>query len=833
MSSVLHLTQIFSPSHYQLSLDIDRPTKTFSGTVTINGELLKGDTVLLHAKELTITEALVDGHRADFQAGVHDELSISTQNLQTGKHVVVIGFSGNITDSMHGMYPCYFTHDGVQKELIATQFESHHAREVFPCVDEPEAKATFDVTLTTEQVPVVLGNMPIAHQKTENNRLVTTFETTPVMSSYLLAWVYGDMLSKTAKTKNDVEVTVWATVAQSDAALDFSLDIAVRALEFFEQYYGVPYPLPKCDHVALPDFSSGAMENWGLITYRESVLLVEPGIAGVSSRHLAALVIAHELSHQWFGNLVTMKWWNNLWLNESFANLMEYLGPDALHPEWQIWNDFNSHEAVAALRRDAIDGVQSVQVDVNHPDEISTLFDPAIVYAKGGRLMRMLQRYLGDEDFQKGLRAYFTTHAYGNTEESDLWRALSDTSGKDITSFMSAWITQPGYPVVHANTSGLSQEQFFVGPHQNSVRIWPIPLGANSPDLPELFTSRTLEVPLKPGIHLNTQSSAHFITHYSPELLEPLIAQVRNGEMDETGRFQLLHEQTLLARAGVVSSATLIPLLDAYSNETVESVWESIALTIGELKKFVETDKESEAALKVLAGKIAKHQFERLGWTQAENETETDTKLRATIVSLMMYSEDPEVLAQAKDLYDSTESIESLDSELRSLILGTVVRHFPSKDIVEKLLSIHDNTTSAEIKIDICSALTSTKDGVTINTLLKRLKGPVRSQDVARWFAYLIRNRDGRNISWQWMKDNWSWIEKTYAGDKSFDDFPHYAASSFSTNEYLKEYSEFFKPLESIPALTRVIAMGKSEIEGRIELLERDGDAVRKSLREL
>ena len=199
----------------------------------------------------------------------------------------------------------------------------------------------------------------------------------------------------------------------------------------------------------------------------------------------------------------------------------------------------------------------------------------------------------------------------------------------------------------------------------------------------------------------------------------------------------------------------------------------------------------------------------------------------------MIYSENPEVLAQAKDMYDSTENIESLDSELRSLILGAIVRHFPSKDIVEKLLTIHDNTTSAEIKIDICSALTSTNDSATITTLLKRLKGPVRSQDVARWFAYLIRNRDGRNISWQWMKDNWSWIEKTYAGDKSFDDFPHYAASSFSTNEYLQDYSEFFKPLESIPALTRVIAMGKSEIEGRIELLERDGDAVRKSLREL
>src|SRR5690606_17777891 len=260
--------------------------------------------------------------------------------------------------------------------------------------------------------------------------------------------------------------------------LDFALDIATRTIDYFDDYFGVPYPLPKADHVALPDFSSGAMENWGLITYREIALLVDPKTTTLSTKHAAATVITHELSHQWFGNLVTMQWWNDLWLNESFANMMEYVAVDALEPSWDIWLDFATGEVVSALRRDSLDGVQSIQIDVNHPDEISTIFDPSIVYAKGGRLLRMLQAYIGDDAMKRGLKAYFEKHQYTNTEADDLWASLGEASGKDIASFMHAWMTQPGFPVVSAtkngNTITLTQKQFFIGPHEDKGRTWPV-----------------------------------------------------------------------------------------------------------------------------------------------------------------------------------------------------------------------------------------------------------------------------------------------------------------------------------------------------------------------
>ncbi|MDQ5932460.1 MAG: aminopeptidase [Patescibacteria group bacterium] len=833
MQTTRRLSEHFAPHHYALSLTINRQDRIFSGNVVVSGEVKQHGLLYLHAKGLAISSAELDGQSVTYKVGENDEIEFTSNKRQGDTATLRVEFTGSINDQMHGMYPCYFKHDGTTKELIATQFESHHAREVFPCVDEPAAKATFDVTLATEQGVTVLGNMPVKTQIEEGNQLVTTFETTPRMSSYLLAWVYGELQSKSAKTVSGVEVNVWSTPAQSSESLDFALDIATRTIDFFDDYFGIPYPLPKCDHIALPDFSSGAMENWGLITYREVALLADPKTTSVSSKRYIATVVAHELSHQWFGNLVTMKWWNNLWLNESFANLMEYIAVDALHPEWNIWLDYSSHESIMALRRDALDGVQAVQTEVQHPDEISTLFDGAIVYAKGGRLLRMLQHHIGHEAFRAGLQNYFKRYAYQNTEGDDLWNELSQTSGKDITAFMNAWITQPGYPVVHIGEQGLLQEQFFVGSHEPSRQLWPIPLEASAPVNPSVMDAEHIDLSLEPGTRLNVGDTAHFITHYPAEHLSIIMGQLGGGSLDAIDRLQLLHEQTMLARGRVISSAELIPLLEAYSDESIESVWDIIALTLGELKKFVETDKEAETKLRYLSKQIANKQYDRLGWNLRENEPETDTKLRATILGMTLYGEDEAAIAQAKSLFSS--GIENLDPELRGLIIATTVRHAETSDLIDSLIQLYRDTSSSDLQMDICSGLTSTRNPGTVQRLLAMLKesSVVRSQDVFRWFVYLIRGRESRTATWQWMKDNWQWIESTYSGDKSFDDFPRYAATGLVTSEELADYKAFFLPMQDIPALKRVIHLGVSEITARVQLIEEDQAEVIKRLKSL
>lgn len=829
MTTVRRLIEFFIPTHYSLSLTIDREARTFSGTVTIEGTPTQQD-FYVHTKDLTITSCVVNGRNANYTLEENDELHIQPATAILDSSTVVLEFSGVITDQMHGMYPCYFNHNGKKKELLATQFESHHAREVFPCIDEPEAKATFDVTLTTERDVTVLGNMPVSSQTTQENLLVTSFDTTPRMSTYLLAWVVGELHSKTANTKSGVEVNIWATPAQSPASLDFALDIATRTIDFFDEYFGVPYPLPKADHVALPDFSSGAMENWGLITYREVALLADPATTSISSKRYIATVVAHELSHQWFGNLVTMKWWNNLWLNESFANLMEYIAVDALHPEWDIWLEYSSHETIMALRRDAIDGVQAVQTEVNHPDEISTLFDGAIVYAKGGRLLRMLQHYIGHDAFREGLRSYFKKYAYQNTEGDDLWAELSSASGKDITQFMNAWISQPGYPVVHIEETGIRQEQFFVGEHEPSTALWPIPLEASSEIEQPLLDTKLSNVQLLPGDRLNVGDTAHFVTHYPTDHLASIIDLLKADKLTPLDRLQLLHEQTMLARGSVISSAELIPLIVAYKEETAESVWDIIGLTIGELKKFVESNSDAESHLRELSRSIAENEYQRLGWNQKDGEAETDTRLRATILGLTLYGEDKEAITAAHELYN--EGLSALNPELRSLLISNEVRHFETPELIDSLIHEYQTTASSDLQMDICSGLTSTKNPATIEKLLLIMKDSsiVRSQDAFRWFVYLIRNREAREASWKWLQESWDWVEKTYGGDKSFDDFPRYAAAGLATRAQLDEYKAFFTPMMEIPALTRVIQLGIAEIEARVDIIEKDSAAVNDAL---
>ena len=829
MTKVPRLLDTFTPNHYNLTLDLTRAEeKEFSGTVIISGESTS-ESISLHSKGLTIQSATIDNQPADVSFGEFDELRLSQPNLENRNHTIRIDFSGTITDAMHGLYPCYFTHDGVKKQLFATQFESHHAREVFPCVDEPAAKAEYDLTLITRPGITVLGNMPVKSEEENGDSLTTTFEKTPRMSSYLLALVIGELHKKTARTKSGVEVNVWATPAQNENTLDFALDIATRSIDFYDEYFGVKYPLPKSDHVALPDFSSGAMENWGLITYRESCLLADPELTPESSRRFIATVIAHELSHQWFGNLVTMQWWNDLWLNESFANMMEYVAIDALHPDWHMWEDFATNEVTAALRRDSLDGVQSVQADVNHPDEISTLFDPAIVYAKGGRLLVMVRKLIGEEAFRAGLKSYFEKFAYKNTVGNDLWQELESASGQPIVNLMNTWISQPGLPVVSVSNSHdtaiLSQERFFIGEHQPSDALWPIPLFANQPLDVKILNQKETTVSIEKPLQLNCGLSAHFVTKYDESSREYLLKNIT--ELPTLDKICILQDVTILARAGFENSASLLPLALSLKTETNEKVFGMAAGALTELRKFVDDNDAARNSLKKISGEFARATFEELGWDEKAGESDDDRERRTAALSLMMYSEDKEVLNEAKTRFDNNK-LEDLPTEIRALIISANVRHFETPEMIENLFAAYKNTPSNDLQNDIAIGLTSTKNPETAEKILANIKDSniIRPQDASRWFVYLIRTRENRQIAWNWLKENWTWVEGTFGEDKSYDDFIRYAATALLTTDELNDFQQFFEPMMDIPALTRAIKLGITEISARVELIKRDKEAV-------
>lgn len=849
MKKVARLYERFQPEHYELEVRIDEENMHFSGTVVIRGKKIgrPSQRLTFHANGLKVTSGKVTFHdkkgdkelplvRINLQKTLH-EVRLHTEGMAyPGNYTVEMSFEAPITDGMTGIYPCYFNDGDAEKKLFATQFESHHAREAFPCIDEPEAKATFDLTLVTRTGIETLGNMPIAKQSKSKDGLRTTFETSPKMSSYLLAFVVGDIHKKSTKTKSGVEVSTWATSAQPAESLDFALDVAKRCIEYFEDYFGVPYPLPKADHIALPDFSSGAMENWGLITYRERVLLDYPGETSQSTREYIALVVAHETSHQWFGNLVTMRWWDDLWLNESFANMMEYQAVDSMFPEWHVWNTAIASEGLSAFRRDAIAGVQPVHVDVHHPDEISTLFDPSIVYAKGGRLLYMLKSFIGDEAFRTGLSAYFNKHAYGNTRGDDLWDALGSASGKDIRSFMNPWLARSGFPVVHVEQEEqniqLTQEQFMDDRTKaDPERLWPVPLFA-SEVAPDLLTERhaSFDTSTAQPVLLNTGGRGHYIVDYRSAATKAHIESVvRKLSLPEPDRLMLLNASAMLARAGYQSYTDTLNLLKAYEIESSEPVWDIIGLVAGEVRRFVDLDESLENPIKEMTRNLIGAQYGRLGWDAESNESAADTKLRSLVIGLGIYSGHEEILQTARGMFqDLVTNNQPLPADLRHLVMSVPVKEADAA-AVAYLLELHDTTNNSDLKGDVADALTSTRDPKLASKLLARLKDGklVKPQDVDKWLVYLLRNRYTRATAWQWMVDEWSWLEKTFNNDKSYDYLPRYAASVVNTSEYEEKYHQLFESKLDQPMLKRNITIGFEEIDSRRAWLERDIKPVR------
>src|SRR5216110_2047793 len=475
------------PSRYDLRLEPDLTTLTFRGEETVTVAVTEAtDEIVLNAVELAITKATIQNDRGESQRGTPtmDEAAercrIAFRSpLAPGAWRLSLVFTGHLNDKLRGFYrSSYKNASGATHLLAATQFEATDARRAFPCWDEPAFKAAFAVTLAIDPALAAVSNTRVVAERREGGKKVVAFADTIKMSTYLVAFVVGELEATDPVRVGAAPVRVWCVPATLRLAA-FGHAIAVASLRFFEEYYGLPYPGDKVDLLAIPDFAARAMENLGAITFRETALLVDEREASHAEIERVADVVAHENAHMWFGDLVTMSWWNGIWLNEAFATFMEMLAVDAWKPEWRRWTTFGVSRAAAFL----VDGLHStrpIEFPVNAPREADAMFD-VLTYEKGASVLRMLEQYLGAEVFREGVRDYLRAHRFANADTGDLWSALGRASGQPIPAVMDGWIFSPGYPLVSVRREGndlvLSQQRFTYLPGDTpSAQRWQVPV---------------------------------------------------------------------------------------------------------------------------------------------------------------------------------------------------------------------------------------------------------------------------------------------------------------------------------------------------------------------
>lgn len=818
------LAKYFTPELYEIELRINKDTEQVQGRVKIQG-VAKSSTIKLHAKNLKINQLTINQRPTTFTEDAETETISFTSQVSDAEISIEVRYSLQLSHGMTGLYLSTYEHEGKTERIVSTQFESHYARMMFPCVDEPVAKAKFSLkVIDTDSTDTILSNMPIKTERTltytsvnselnpktnpnamnlntEVTRKIVEFETTPRMSTYLLALCLGHFQSVTTKNQHGVMITTYAPLNQAKESLLEPNRIAGEALDFYDQAFGVPYPLPKLDQVAVPDFDAGAMENWGLVTYRESCLLMDE-TATLSDKIQIATVITHELSHQWFGNLVTMAWWDDLWLNESFANMMEYYCLDAIRPEWKVWQEFFVSDCYYALTRDTSPDIQAVKQAVNHPSEIETLFDPAIVYAKGSHLMFMLMRLMGEQNFLKGLRDYFEKHQYQNTTGDDLWVALQPYAKFNVSDFMNQWITRPGFPIIE----GEKQERFYLDGRSNQ-ESWPL-------------------------VQVSDDMTGHYIIGLTSEELQAKLAHF--SELSQEQQLRLLIDQSLLLRTPRGDLPASLDLLMHFRNETSFAIWSIIMSILGELKIYCPAETPAETNLKSYIRELISAQIARLGVSEKAEDTDDDKKLRESILSLAVYADDQPTILHLTEQYNiyitdalnfAVISPELLLPYLEAEFKNTKEARF------KEYLNLYIKTSSPTIKSLLLDIITDAKREEHLQTLLDMLSDTkvIRLQDHSGYVRDLLANHSTRKATFDWLYQNWDYLKNAVDG-KSLDIYPKIMARFIRNQSDFVLFQEFAKRFENDPALFRIIKIGIYEIENRLALLAKNTEKLHQKL---
>ena len=774
----------FKPAHYSLDLKIEDEKTKISGVVFIEGEA-KSDTIKFHAVRMEIKSVYLDG--AKFDSFSHEDGVLTLKNISASMHEVKIKFISHIEADMEGAYLSTYTHEGETEKMVVTQFESHYARECFPCIDEPAAKAAFYLKLTSLEEDTILSNMPAIFTTAQEGHKTVEFAETPRMSTYLLAFVVGKLAAKRTISKHGVKISVYAGLNQDINDLDYAANFAADVLDFYDDCFKTPFPLPKMDLVAVPDFEAGAMENWGLVTFREIALLANEK-SSLDTKQYIAIVIAHELSHMWFGDLVTMAWWDDLWLNESFANMMEVYSTDKIRPELRAWEDFYLTAVGGSISRDSLPGVQPVRVDVASVEDIANLFDGAIVYGKGSHLLLMLMRTMGEEPFFNGLADYFDKHKYGNTTADDLWNALTPYADFDVKEFMTPWLTQSGFPVV---TTDMKQRRFLVTGETDNT-IYPIR-------------------------ELRTDLSGHYIINYTDAELDEQIKNIKS--MNKEQKLRLLMDRRMLAKTDYVDSASLLPLVEGFKDETDSVIWEIVSAIIADLKVFFDQKTEEKAEFQSFVAKLAMPNYRRLGPVVKGNDPYDDIQLRSTVMGMLLYADDESYKNDINNIYKSKD-ITKVDANLRWVVGATLIRQFA--ELASKYFKIYQSTPDASLKRDLTDAITNLHDHDVAIKYLDHLKdGTSRPQDRLIFFLRLFRNHIIKDEALDWMCRNWEWLRRE-EGDKTISEYPRYVANLIRRPNEAEKYKEFFSKYKDENILSRDIAVGFAEIDARMRLIEAD-----------
>ena len=816
------------PIDYELEFEPDFGKFKFKGKEKIRVKISQSTKqIVLHSAELEINSCTVIWNEKKLKAKVrldekNEELILSLPEKISGKAMLVIDFVGTLNDKLVGFYRSKYEYKGKEKHLATTQFEAADARRAFPCWDEPEAKATFDVSLVVDNNLTAISNMPVISKKRLGKKTVFRFDRTPIMSTYLLYLGVGEfefLQGKLGKTLVRI-VTTKGKKQQGKMALVFTKQF----LSYFQKYFKIPYPLPKLDMIAIPDFASGAMENWGAITFRETVLLYDPKTSSTDTLQHIAEVVAHELAHQWFGNLVTMKWWNDLWLNESFATFMATKAVDKIYPNWDFWDQFLISEMTGGLSLDSLKSSHPIDVDVKSPADVRQIFDE-ISYNKGGSVLMMLEDFIGQETFRNGLHSYLKKHEYSNATTEDLWNSLGAASRKPVRKMMDTWVRQIGYPIIDATVVDskikLSQKRFLLeGDSKQQRGRWMIPISVRMEDKTiTKMMDNSIAVPYDGRwFKVNDGQRGFYRVKYGEGSLEQLGRLIEEKKISNLDRWSIHHDLTALVMSNQYPLKHYLDFVRHYEEEDDYVVLSDIVGFLNFLyvafsgEKFWDEIKEFNHYFMSMI-------FQRLGWDSVRGEKSTYALLRSTLINSLGKLDDKEIHNESQARFSHLLRTNSLNPDLRSPVYSTVAWNGNLKTY-QQLVNMYRKAATQEEKVRFLGSLSNFKEKQLLaKTLAFTLSKDVRTQSLFVPIARMVANPYGKDLVWPWIRKNWKGLVKKFGVGNPLLNRIIGSVSVMSDMKKEKEIRRFFAK-HHVPGTEMKLAQSLERIRIHAKFLE-------------